>query len=222
MSNRIPIPSTSVSATVAVASAALGSAMVRGALYQLVTSTTSHFKQGTNVRVTCATQANMADTDTLAIQVFQQKSSRELARADAAASSISTTTTYEFDKAGNGVATGNVQVNISTDTTAITVAARLATALAANNPELTVTNNGDGTLDLYAPSRQMVITENVAHASFTVADQVITAAAGAGVMCIPPNTPITLDGAFGKQGAIIRDAADGKASMTLLAYEAAE
>ena len=222
MSNRIPIPATSVAATVGAGSVALGSAMVRGSLYQLVSSTTAHFKQGTNIRITCATQANMVDGETLTIRVDQQTSSGELARAEMNGVSTFTTTVYEFDKTPNGVAAGNVLVNISSDTTAITVAARLATAIAANNPELTLTNNGDGTLDLYAPSRQMVITETVAHVSFTVADQTVVAAAGAGVMCIPPNTPIVLDGAFGRQGGIIQDAAGGKASITLYAFEIAE
>lgn len=196
--------------------------MVRGALYQLVSSTAAHFKQGSNMRITCSTQANLVDaTDKLTIVVGAQKSSSELSKAEQQGSSASVSTVYEFDKAGDGVTAGNVQVNVLTDTTAITVAARLATALGIGNPELTVTNNGDGTLDVYAPSRQMTMIEAVAHASFTVADQAITAAAGAGVMFVPPNTPVFLDGAFGRQGAIIQDAAGGKASLTTLASDAA-
>lgn len=55
---------------------------------------------------------------------------------------------YEFDPANNGVTAGRVQVNISTDTTAAQVAARLRTAILANQPALDVVDNADGTLSL--------------------------------------------------------------------------
>jgi hypothetical protein len=129
------------------------------------------------------------------------------------------TKVYEFDVNGTGVATGNVQVNVSTDTTNLDVATRLTTALGVGNPELTVVNNGNGTIDVYAPSRQMVITEQVANAGFTIADQALTAAAAVGNMIVAPSTRYTIDGAFGKQAAIIQVAAGGFATLTRFKFE---
>lgn len=55
-------------------------------------------------------------------------------------------TIFEADVVGDGVTAGSVQVNISTDTTDVEVAARLYTALAANIPWLTITDNFDATI----------------------------------------------------------------------------
>lgn len=41
-----------------------------------------------------------------------------------------------------------------------------------------------------------------------------TASAGAGSMYVPANFPIVVDGSLGAKLAVIRDAADGKASLT--------
>lgn len=105
--------------------------------------------------ITCATKANLADTDYITIP-----------------DGINPATVYEFDTAGDGVTGGRVQVNVSSDTTAAQVAARLRTAILANQPALSVTDNADGTLTLAhrVPGTigNNTITENVAHASFTV------------------------------------------------------
>lgn len=213
----IPIPSTAQNAAVGVGSAAIGNgAMAVGEFWQLVTTTPSYFKQGTQQRITCVAKANLADGDTVTIKVYPQLSSREQTDPYLAQP---TTKVYEFDVPGDGVAAGNQQVNVSADVTNIQVAARLATALGVGNPELTVTNNGDGTLDVYAPSRQMVITEQVANAGFTVADQALTASNAAGNMIAAPSLPYIIDGAFGKQAAIIRVAADGNATLTRVKLE---
>lgn len=195
----IPVPDMSQSeeSTVDATARTLGAALVTTGLYMLVSSTNCWIRQGQAKLVTCATQANMADTDTLVI------------------TTASSTKTYEFDKAGNGVTAGNVQVNISTDTTAATVAARLRTAILANQPELRVIDPADGTLKIdVINSRVLTITENVAHASFTVGVGVVQASAAAGSMLVPALMPIYIDGTNGGQVGIIRNTADGVASIT--------
>ncbi len=106
--------------------------------------------------ITCATKANLVDTDYMTI-----------------GDGINVAKVYEFDTAGNGVTTGRVQVNVSTDTTAAQVAARLRTAILANQPALSVTDNADGTLTVThnwpGTGGNVTMTENVTHASFTVA-----------------------------------------------------
>lgn len=78
---------------------------------------------------------------------------------------------YTFDVAGDGAVTG-IAVNVSTDTTAAQVAARLKTAIEANQPAIAVTDNADGTLSLAHKLAGVIgnvtIAENVAHASFAV------------------------------------------------------
>lgn len=105
--------------------------------------------------ITCATVANLADTDYMTI-----------------GDGVSAPKLYEFDVAGNGVTAGRVQVNVSTDTTAAQVAARLRTAILANQPSLSVTDNANGTLTVTSLLRgtpgNVTMTENVTHASFTV------------------------------------------------------
>lgn len=212
-----PIPSTAQNAAVGAASAAIGNgAMAIGEMWQLVTTTPSYFKQGTQQRITCVAKANLVDGETVTIEVFSQKTSREMSDPYTAKSAVKV---YELDVNGTGVTAGNVQVNVSADVTNINVAARLAAAITANNPELTVVDNLNGTLDVYAPSRQMSITEQVANAGFTVADQALTAAAAVGNMILAPSLPYLVDGAFGKQAAIIRVAADGNATLTRVTVE---
>ncbi len=105
--------------------------------------------------VTCVAKASMADTDYVTI-----------------ADGLSAPKLYEFDTAGDGVTAGRVQVNISADTTAATVAARLRTAILANQPVFTVTDNADGTLSIAhkisGTFANVDITENVANAGFLV------------------------------------------------------
>ncbi len=75
--------------------------------------------------------------------------------------------------AADGTMHGRKQVNVSSDTTAAHVAARLRTAILAVMPALSVTDNSDGTLTLAhlwpGAGGNVTITENVTHASFTVA-----------------------------------------------------
>lgn len=54
--------------------------------------------------------------------------------------------TYEYDKSANGVTAG--RVSWTAGTTALSVAQNLRTAILANQPELSVTDNGDGTLTI--------------------------------------------------------------------------
>jgi hypothetical protein len=105
--------------------------------------------------ITCTTKANYADTDYMTI-----------------GDGIAPAKLYEFDTAGDGVTAGRVQVNISSDTTAATVAARLKTAIEANQPALTVVDNLDGTLTvthkLGGAIGNATMSENVANAAHTV------------------------------------------------------
>lgn len=85
-----------------------------------------------------------------------------------------TPTVFEFDVNGTGVAGSNVQVNVSSDTTAIQVAARLHAAINGVGGTLTVTstNPGTGTLNLVndAPGAtgNETITDTVADTDFVV------------------------------------------------------
>lgn len=105
--------------------------------------------------ITCATAANTDDNDTVTI-----------------GDGLSAAKIYEFDKAGDGVTAGRVQVNISGDTTAAEVAARLRTAILANQPAFDVLDNGDGSLTLThkipGAHGNVTITEDTTHASLTV------------------------------------------------------
>ncbi len=105
-------------------------------------------------QIVCATKANLVDTETLTI-----------------GDGVNPPVVYEFDVAGDGVTAGRVQVNVSTDTTATEVAARLETAIEANQPLLNVVNT-TGTLaitqKLAGTFANITITDTVAHASFTV------------------------------------------------------
>jgi hypothetical protein len=111
---------------------------------------------GARALVTCIAKASLVDTDymTIADPVFGSK-------------------LYEMDTAGNGVTGGRVQVNVSADTTAAEVAARLRTAILANQPQVSVTVNGDTLVLFYLfagpAGNTVVVTENVANAGFTVA-----------------------------------------------------
>lgn len=104
--------------------------------------------------ITCATQANTDDNDTVTI-----------------GDGLSAPKLYAFDKAGDGVASG-IAVDISGDTTAATVAARLRTAILANQPALDVKDNGDGSLTLThkipGAHGNVTITEDTTHASLVV------------------------------------------------------
>jgi phage tail sheath gpL-like len=105
--------------------------------------------------ITCSAKANLDDNDTITI-----------------GDGLTAPKVYEFDTAGDGVTAGNVQVDVSTDTTAATVAARLRTAILAAQPAFDVLDNADGTLTLThkwpGAGGNVTITENVTHASFTV------------------------------------------------------
>ncbi len=190
----------SVTATVAV----LASALLDGSPYLLASSTNCWVRQGTAKLVTCTTQANMLDTDTLTITYTT-------------AGGVTSTKVYEFDKAGNGVTAGRVQVNISADTTAANVAARLKTAIEANQTDLRVVDPANGTLIIdIADSTSLTITEGVNNAAFTVAAGTMQATAAAGSMFVPAGVQVLLDGSQGAQVGILRDTADGKASCTFV------
>lgn len=162
-------------------------------------------KQGTAQKITCVTKANLADTDTLTIAQLGKSN-----------------VVFEFDTAGNGVtlASGRVQVNVSADTTAAQVAARLRTAILAQFPLLTVTDNADGTLDVSIVGDRFTITEQVANAGFTLATgTVITASAATGSLPCPAGVARVVDGKYGSVLSVIQNGAEtGKASLTRLRF----
>lgn len=106
--------------------------------------------------ITCVAKASLVDGDYLTI-----------------GDGISPLKLYEFDLTPNGVTAGRIVVDVSTDTTAAQVAARLRTAILANQPSLSVTDNADGTLSIThnwpGSGGNVAMTENVANAGFTVA-----------------------------------------------------
>jgi hypothetical protein len=133
--------------------------------------------------ITCIAKANLVDGETITIS-------------DGATAYI-----FEFDVAGDGVAPGHVQVNVSTDTTAIQVAARLNTAI--NGTAITVTSTavGDGTLtlanDAYGEVANVPITESVHNSGFLVTgmaggDTIAAAAKQSDVISLGFEAPITI------------------------------
>jgi FlaG/FlaF family flagellin (archaellin) len=105
--------------------------------------------------ITCVAKASLVDGDYLTI-----------------GDGMSPAKLYEFDLTPNGVTAGRIVVDVSADTSAAQVAARLRTAILANQPSLGVTDNGDGTLSIthnWAGSGgNVAMTENVTNAGFTV------------------------------------------------------
>jgi len=107
--------------------------------------------------ITCVAKTNLIDGETITIGDGTQAA-----------------TVFEFDVNGTGVGGTNVQVNVSTDTTAIQVAARLNTAINGVVAGLLVTSTavGDGTLTLannaYGSAGNVAITETVLNVGFVV------------------------------------------------------
>jgi len=88
-------------------------------------------------------------------------------------STAARTEIYHFDTAGDGVTAGHVQVNVSTDTTAADVAARLTTAINACVAfRVLATDNATGTVTVTRTNTlvagNVTLTENVANGTFAV------------------------------------------------------
>ncbi len=189
------LTTSSDSSTVTATVAGLG-AMAVTQSYLFTSSTNCWIRQGTAKLFTCVAKASMADADFMTVVL-------------AAGTSV-----YEFDVAGDGVTTGRVRVNISTDTTAAQVATRLRTALLAAQTQLEVTDNTDGTLTVVAPDLVMTASEHVANAGFTITAATVTATAADGSMFTPAGFSVVVNGDQGPQLGVIRDTVDGKSSIT--------
>lgn len=197
MARIFAIPSASTVASVGASAVVASSSLAASASYQFASNTACWIRQGMSKLVTCVAKANLVDGETLVITVN------------------GVAVTYEFDVDGTGVTAGRTRVNVSTDTTAATVAARLRTAILAAQPALTVTDPTNGTLFVDLPlSRSLTIAENVANAGFTIATGTMQATAGTGSMYVPANAPILLTGDLGEHLGVIQDATSGKASTT--------
>jgi hypothetical protein len=193
----VPIISTSVQATVGATAVSAASAMADQLTHLFAASTNCWIRQGTAKLVTCVAKASMVDTDFMTI------------------TTPFSTAVYEFDVVGNGVTAGRVQVNISADTTAANVAARLRTAILATQTELRVVDPADGTLQVdLADNRNLTITENVANAGFTIGAGVMQVSAASGSEYVPAGTSIALDGRRGAQLGVIQDSVGGKSTVT--------
>lgn len=194
----IPVTNSSDSAVVSGTTALLAT-LVTPYQYLFISSTACWIKQGTTALITCTTNANMADSDRITIAVTDKD-----------------TVIYEYDKSANGVATGT-QSWAAGAATAIDVAATLATAIAAAQPYLAVTNNGNGTLTVTALDRQAVFTEQVVNVAFTITVTSPLATAADGSMFVPANVPIQLSSYCGAHVGVIQDTTGGKASLTRMA-----
>ncbi len=112
--------------------------------------------KGATGTITCVANGSMADTDYITI-----------------GDGLVAPKLYEYDKASDGVTAGRVQWAVAGGGGgASDVAATLKTAIDANQPSISVTNNGDGTLSLShkigGTVGNVTITENVANAGFLV------------------------------------------------------
>lgn len=191
-----PDCTTAIKVDVTATAVAFSSTMAARDIWLFSSTTNCWIKQANpSGTITCIAKASLADTDFITIN------------------DGTTSVLYEFDTAGNGVTGGRVQVNVSTDTTAAEVAARLKTAIEANQTYITVTHDGAGVLTLSAITKSIIITETVANASFTVASGPVASAAS-GSMFVPANVVMPISGYAGSNISVIRDAVDGKASLT--------
>lgn len=92
-------------------------------LYELVSTTNAYVKQGTAYLITCLAKADLVDAEKLIV------------------TSRGKVNTYELDVNGTGVASGNLQVDVSGETAVAEVADKIAVTLALYNPELSITHN---------------------------------------------------------------------------------
>jgi phage tail sheath gpL-like len=166
--------------------------------YWVFTSSTNCWIKQANPTgtITCVAKASLADTDYMTIN-----------------DGINAAVLYEFDTVGDGGTGGRVIVNVSAATTAADVAVLLKAAIEANQTYLTVTHNGSGVLTLTATSRNITLTENVTNAGFLVS-YTPQATAAALSMYVPANAQVILDGRLGSNLSVLRDAADGSATLT--------
>lgn len=104
--------------------------------------------------ITCVTNANMADTDFITIN-----------------SGVGKPVLYEYDKSANGVTAGRVSWTAGASSAA-DVAATLRTAILANQTELNVVDNANGTLTVShrwpGAGGNNALSETVANAGFLV------------------------------------------------------
>jgi len=192
------LTTTSTEVAVGSTAAAVASSLLAGERYKFASSTACWIRQGTCIKVTFVAKASLVDGETFTLTLGLSK----------------TPTTYEFDVAGDGVKSGNVQINVSAVTTAIQIAGLARTAILAAQTALNVTDNGDGTLTIEAPDIVMSFSETVANGTFAAANQAVPATAGAGSCYVPANTIVDINGDQGPQLGVIQDAVAGKASAT--------
>lgn len=191
-----PDCTTSIKSTVTATAAAFSSSMAARDIWMFVSTTNCWIKQANpSGTITCVAKASLADTDFMTIN-------------DGSASTL-----YEFDTVGDGVTGGRVQVDVSGATTAADVAIILKAAIEANQSYITVTHNGSGVLTLSAITKSIILTENVTNAGFLVTSGPVASAAS-GSMFVPANVVLPISGYAGSNLSVIRDTADGSASLT--------
>lgn len=173
-------------------------ALVASIVYMFTSSTACWVRQGSAWLLTAVSKANSTAGDYYTITID------------------GVTVTYQMNVTGTDTVAvaGATQVDISGATTAASVAALLRTAVLATQTTLTVTDNSDGTLTIVKSGAIVTMTEHITNAGGLVATATLVASAAAGSLFWPANTPLLLSGQFGAKVSVIRDAADGKASLT--------
>lgn len=190
-----PLSTESLEVAVTSTHAEFAAQMVKGQFYMLVSSTNCWFKQASpTATIVCDTNANMADGDTVTIN-----------------DGINAAYVYEYDKAADGVAGGhNVWV---AGTTAASVAANLAAIINSTQANVkAVANVVSGTVTVTSVVGNLTTTKS--SSSAMTAAYTPQATAGAGSMYLPANTSVFLAGGVGSDVSIMRDSADGNASLT--------
>lgn len=190
-----PDTSTSIEVAVTATHAEFAAAMTAGQFWQFTSNTNCWVKQASPTGlITCVANASMADSDFMTIN-----------------DGINAAVLYEYDKAGDGVTGGRTAWAVGT--TALTVATNLAAAIRVAQPYITVIDNHDGTLSLSSVTRNITLTENVANAGFTATYGPIATAA-TGSMFVAAGVSVYFDGRLGSDVSVLRDTADGKATLT--------
>lgn len=201
MSTPVPVTSTADHKAVGGTAVAFDTAMVADQYWVFTSSTGCYIRQGTAKLLTVVALASLVDGETFSI------------------THRGATVVYELDVAGDGVVTGNTQVDVSGATTAADVAAIVATAIEAEQ-DLEVTDHADGTLTIEdtSPEQDLAITEAVANAGFTVAAGVMQAAAADGSTYVAAGESVLIYGTLGPTLGVLQESTAGVATLTRASF----
>lgn len=198
MSFMQPIIHESVERDVGNASAQFSGGLEAGRLYRLISNTACWIRQGVGLLITCLPLADLLDNETVTLVVDGESTIFDL----------------DVDGVDDGVA-GHVRVDVSGATTAADVAAILAPLIASELPDLVVTDHTNGTIRVeYLGGGTLTGSDTVADTDWLMTADSLLATKVAGSMFVGAGEAVLVDAKHGLDLAILRDAADGKSTLT--------